>query len=392
MPSESPRPLGVDHPGAISRSPGEPPIEAIILVGGLGTRLRPLTLTTPKPMIPVMNRPFLEHVVRWLAGHGVDHLIFSTYHLPEPIQTHFGDGSLFGLAIDYSQEDRALGTAGALKHAEPLLRDDRFIIFNGDILTDVDLTALMAHHRQTGAVATVALAEVADPSAYGMVVLDGADRVLRWVEKPSPAEAVSPWVNLGGSVLERRALDVLPAGEVRSLERDLYPALIASSESVAGFRTHAFWRDLGTPERYRAAHDEALRGQVALPSVQPDLVTADRFPGVRVFGPVTVGPGTTIGSGTRLIGPACIGPDCAIGRLCTVDRAVLWSGVTLGDRTTVSQAILGDGVAVGPGCDLSGDAVVGAGARVGAGNTLANGIRIAPGAELADGVLGFDPR
>ncbi|MDQ3167477.1 MAG: NDP-sugar synthase [Chloroflexota bacterium] len=392
MPPGPRHPHVIAHPGAISRSQGEHPIEAIILVGGLGTRLRPLTLTTPKPMIPVMNRPFLEHVVRWLASHGVDHLIFSTYHLPEPIRAHFGDGDRFGLAIEYSHEERALGTAGALKHAEPMLRDDRFIIFNGDILTDVDLTALMAHHRSAGAIATVALAEVADPSAYGMVVLDDAGRVLRWVEKPSPAEAVSPWVNLGGSILERRALDVLPPGEVRSLERDLYPSLIASPDPVAGFRTHAFWRDLGTPERYRAAHDEALRGQVALPSVQPDLVTPDRFPGVRVFGPVTVGSGTTIGAGTRLIGPACIGPDYVIGRLCTVDRAVFWSGVTLGDRTTVSGSIVGDGVTIGPGCDLTGDTVVGAGARIGAGNILTNGIRIAPGATLAEGVLTFEPR
>jgi len=169
-----------------------------VLVGGLGTRLRPLTLTTPKPMIPVQNRPFLEHAVRWLAGHGVDHLVFSTYHLASEIQAYFGDGGAFGMRIDYAQEARPLGTAGAMKNAEPLLREERFLLFNGDILTDLDLSTMWVQHLTKEATATVAVAEVSDPTAYGMIELDAEDRVVRvqavgprWKEAPVRASLLA---------------------------------------------------------------------------------------------------------------------------------------------------------------------------------------------------------
>jgi len=364
-------------------------VEAVVLVGGLGTRLRPLTLTTPKPMIPLLNRPFLEHAVRWLAGHGVEHLVFGTYHLAGEIRAHFGDGSGFGLAISYAEEERPLGTAGALRHAAPLLREERFLLFNGDILTDLDLTALMAHHRATGATATVALAEVADPTAFGMVEVDGADRVVRWVEKPAWQEVTSHWVNLGGSVFERRALEYVPEGAVTSLERDLYPDLIGAGEPVYGFCSGAYWRDLGTPELYRAAHYDALLGRVALASLTPLPPDLAAYPGVRFFGPVAVGAGCRLAPETRIVGPACIGPGCEVAAGCTIERAVLWAGVRLGAGSYVAESIVGREVEIGAGCVVRGDAVIGEHARIGADNVLANGVRVAHGCALPDGAVHF---
>lgn len=364
-------------------------MEAVVLVGGLGTRLRPLTLTTPKPMIPLLNRPFLEHAVRWLADHGVDHLIFSTYHLASEIRAYFGDGTGFGLAISYAEEERPLGTAGAMRNAAPLLRQERFLLFNGDILTDLDVTALMAHHRDTGAAATVSLAEVPDPTAFGMIELDGADRVVRWVEKPAWQEVTSHWVNLGGSVFERRALEYVQEGAVKSLERDLYPALIGNGEPVFGFRSAAYWRDLGTPELYRAAHYDALLGRVALTSLTPVPPDPAAYPGVRFFGPVAVGDGCRLSPGTRIVGPACIGPGCEVAPGCTIERAILWGGVRLGTGTHVAEAIVGREVAIGAGCVVRGDAVVGEHARIGANNVLTNGVRVAHGCAIPDGAVQF---
>ena len=364
-------------------------MEAILLVGGLGTRLRPLTLTTPKPMIPVLNRPFLEHAVSWLAAHGVEHLVFSSFHLADDISAHFGDGADFGLAIDYAIEAHPLGTAGAMKNAAPLLREERFILFNGDILTDLDLTALMDHHRAKGATATVALAEVADPTAFGMVEVDADDRVVRWVEKPAWQEVTSRWVNLGGSIFERRALEYVEEGAVKSLERDLYPALIGGGEPVAGFRSTAFWKDLGTPALYRSAHYDALLGRVALPSLAPAPPDPTAYPSVRFYGPVVVGDGCRLAPGTRIVGPACIGPGCQVAPGCTIERAILWAGVRVGTGTQISEAIVGRDVTVGAGCVVRGDTVVGEHATIGANNQLAKGVRVAHGCTIPDGAIQF---
>lgn len=367
-------------------------MEAILLVGGLGTRLRPLTLTTPKPMIPVLNRPFLEHAVSWLAAYGVEHIIFSSFHLAEEISSHFGDGDALGLAIDYAIEAQPLGTAGAMKNAAPLLREERFILFNGDILTDLDLAAMMAHHLAAGATATVALAEVPDPSAFGMIEVDDNDRVVRWIEKPSPEEVTSHWVNLGGSVFERRVLDYVEAGAVRSLERDLYPSLIAANEPLSGFRSAAFWRDLGTPAQYRNGHYDLLSGRVALPSL-PNIVAeaSGSGDGTRV-GQVVIGAGSTIAPTARIVGPACLGPDCEIGEGCVIERAVLWSGVRVGPNTMVSEAIIGREATIGADCLVAGDAVIGEFATVGPSNTLTNGVRVAPRCTIPHGALQFAER
>src|SRR4051812_47226956 len=235
-------------------------MQALILAGGEGTRLRPLTSTVPKPVVPLVDRPFITFMLDWLRRHGVDDVVMSCGHMADGVRGVLGDGSSIGVRLRYLEEPRPLGTGGALKFAEDML-DERFLMLNGDTLTDFDLSAQIAAHERTGARATLALYPVEDPSAYGLVRLNADDSVREFVEKPAPDQIDTNNISAGVYVLEKSVLDILTKGEPASIERDVFPELVANG--LYGHVSHGYWKDIGTPERYLEATFDILEGSVA---------------------------------------------------------------------------------------------------------------------------------
>ena len=235
-------------------------MQAVILVGGEGTRLRPLTSTVPKPVVPLVDRPFIAFMLEWLARHGVDDVVMSCGFLATAVRNVLGDGSQYGLRLRFVEEPEPRGTAGALKYAEDLL-DERFLMLNGDVLTDIDLTAQIAQHEATGAVGTLALVSVADPTAYGLVRLHDDQAVKEFVEKPSADQIDTRLISAGAYVLERAVLDLIPADRNVSIEREVWPQLVG--KGLFGYAAEAYWLDIGTPERYLQGTFDILEGNVA---------------------------------------------------------------------------------------------------------------------------------
>ena len=235
-------------------------MQAVILVGGEGTRLRPLTSTVPKPVVPLVDRPFIAYMLEWLAGHGVDDVVMSCGFLATAVRNVLGDGSQYRVRLRFIEEPEPRGTAGALKYAEDLL-DERFLMLNGDVLTDIDLTAQLAQHEQTGATGTLALVPVEDPSAYGLVRLRDDHSVEEFVEKPSADQIDTNLISAGAYVLERSMLDLIPPDRNVSIEREIWPQLVGNG--LYGYAAEAYWLDIGTPERYLQGTFDILEGNVA---------------------------------------------------------------------------------------------------------------------------------
>src|ERR671918_1609710 len=234
-------------------------MQALILAGGEGTRLRPVTSTVPKPVVPLVDRPFIRFMLDWLHSYGVTDVVMSCGHLASGVRNVLGDGGAFGIRLRYVEEPRPLGTGGALKYAESLL-DDRFLMLNGDVLTDIDLTAQIAQHERTGARATLALTPVEDPSAYGLVRTRDGGEVTEFVEKPAPDQIDTRNISAGAYVLERSVLDLLQAEQPASIERDVFPRLVG--EGLYGYVSDGYWLDIGTPERYLEGPFDILEGTV----------------------------------------------------------------------------------------------------------------------------------
>jgi NDP-sugar pyrophosphorylase family protein len=323
-------------------------VKAVVLVGGEGTRLRPLTETIPKPLLPFMNRPFLDHVLDHVAAHGVDEVICSSPYLESVFHSFLEARRGKPPAVRWITEPRPLGTAGAIAGAGDLL-DGTFLALNGDILTDIDLGDLVRFHRERQAVATIALFPVEDARPFGLVETGPSGRVLAFREKPS--EPVPGAVNAGIYVLEPGALERVPADVMVSIERETYPDLIARDVPVYAVVAAGYWRDVGTPAEYLQAHVDALRGRLA---AYRDLPAPFLGHGARIDRSASVGPDVVLGDGVRVAGQA------------TVDRSVLHRGAVVEAGAVVVSSVLGP------------EAVVGAGARV-RGAMLAARARVAPG-------------
>jgi len=334
-------------------------MKAVILVGGEGTRLRPLTLGMPKPVVPVVDRPFLRHQLDLLRGAGVREVVFSVAYRPERIEALFGDGSSLGIAIRYAFEETPLGTGGAVKNAEPHL-DDRTIVLNGDVLADVDLAAVVRAHRAAGASATIVLAPVPNPAAYGLVETDPAGRVRRFLEKPDPSEITTDTINAGIYVLETRVLDLMPPGVNHSIERAFFPALLARGDVVLGPVHRGYWIDIGTHEKYRQVHRDILRGRfpVRLDGDPRDggvvHPTARIDPAARLVGPFYVGPACEVAAHGEVGPDATLVSDVGVGAGARLADTVAWSGVRVGAEARVDGALLGTGVQVGRCARLAG--------------------------------------
>jgi len=334
-------------------------VKAVVLVGGEGTRLRPLTDTVPKPLLPVANRPFLHRVLDHMADHGVHEVVLSSPYLEETfgpfIEERRGDPK-----ITWITESYPLGTGGAIVNALPNLDPEAFFVLNGDILTDLDLTALLEFHRAHEAVATITLSPVEDARPFGLVATGPGGRVVEFREKP--AELVPGNVNAGTYVLDPSALEGWPVGEMVSIEREIYPALIAADRPVFGFVTGAYWMDLGTPEKYLQAHVDVLEGRIRAIDV-PAPCVAD---------------GAVIDPGARLGPLVVVGPEASVAAGATVDESVLHAGCMVGEGARVAGSVLGPGSVVGRAAVLTG-CVLGQAARVPDG-MAATGLRVPAGA------------
>ncbi len=341
--------------------------QAVILVGGQGTRMRPLTDTRPKPMLPLLDLPFVERQVDHLANHGVTTIVFSCGYRPREIEEYFGDGTSRGLTMGYVVDPEPLGTAGAIANAEDLLHEGDVFVLNGDILTDLDLAALVAHHRGLGAEATIALTPVDDPGAFGLVRTDADGRVTEFVEKPSPDQLIpgEPYrINAGTYVLSASAREAIPRGQQVSIERDTFP-LLAARGGVGAMPSDCYWRDIGTPASYLDAHLDVLDGRVGfIPSP----------------GAAWVDPAATVDPSATVDGGACVGPGAVVAAGAVVQGAVVGSGSTVGQGATVRGAVLGRDVQVGEGARLEGLVVVGDGAAVEPGAVIAGPASIETGA------------
>lgn len=337
-------------------------MQALVLAGGEGTRLRPLTLTQPKPALSLVDRPLIRYTVDWLGRHGIDEVVMACGFRPEGLRAALGDQVRGGPAIHYVEEEEPLGTAGPVRLAADMgLLGDRFMVLNGDVLTDLDLTALQNQHSETGAVASLALHPVDDPSSYGLVRRAEDGEVLEFIEKPDPSEIDTTEVSAGAYVLERPVLDLIPPGSKVSIEREVFPRLVG--QGLYGRRLEGYWMDIGTPQRYLQASWDILEAVVETEVVASaaGLFVED---GAVVDDGAEVGPravvrrGCEVGAGARIMSSVVL-EDCSVGRGALIDGAILAAGVSVGEGATVSEgSVIGESVVIEAGVVVPADSRV----------------------------------
>jgi NDP-sugar pyrophosphorylase family protein len=356
-------------------------MRAVIIAGGSGTRLRPLTYNTPKPMVPLFGKPFLQYQLEHLKRHGITEIVINLHYLSDVIQQHFGDGSSLGLKIFYSLEDKPLGTAGAVKLAEEHFTDEPLVVFNGDILTDIDLTEMIQFHQQHQARTTIAMIRVADPTSYGLIFTEDDGRITRFLEKPSWDEATVDTVNAGIYILDPSVFRYVPRQEAYSFERGLFPLLLQLNEKVYGYTTSAYWLDIGSPKKYLQAHTDVL-----LDRVKVDL-DAERRPGN-----VWVGKDVDLDPSAEVRGPVFLGDKAKIRKRARIKEfTVLEPGVCVDDRAILEHVLVGEGSVIGEEAQLK-NCIVGRHCQVGQaamvdGNTvLADDSVIGRGTRLGAGL------
>jgi mannose-1-phosphate guanylyltransferase len=357
-------------------------MEAIILVGGQGTRLHPLTLRTPKPMLPFAGVPFLTHQIARLQAAGVEHIVLATSYRAEVFHEYFGSGKELGVRIDYVTETEPLGTGGGIRNVARRLEsgpDDPVLIVNGDVLSGHDIAAQLDLHRRRDAAVTLHLVEVEDPRDFGCVPTDSHSRVTGFIEKsPTP---VTNRINAGCYIFARRVIDDIPEGRPVSVERETFPELLEAKAMVLGYIDTSYWLDVGTPAAFVKGSADVVRGVVSSPAF---VALAGTTGESLVHVDATVQPGAVISGGSM------IGPRSRIDDGAEVIGSVVDDGVHIATGARVERSMIGRRAYIGPGAVLT-DAVIGEGARVGAGNELANGIRIWTDAVIPDASIRFSP-
>jgi len=340
-------------------------MKAVLLVGGEGTRLRPLTCNTVKAMVPIVNRPFFEHLLDYLSTHDVDDIVVTLCYLPDRIESRFGSGSDWGVKLAYVMEETPLGTAGAVKNAEPHLNGP-FFVFNGDIITNIDLRAMLSFHRQRKAQATIALTPVEDPSAYGVVETSTDGRVNRFIEKPPRGQAPSNLINAGIYVLEPEILRDVPRGTPYMFERQLFPRLLSEGAAVYAYPTTDYWIDIGTPDKYRQVQYDLLLEKCASPlyhkmiqSESGRVTCLNVHPSAVVEGPVVFGNNCYVGAGACIKGPSVLGDGCRVLDGSVIDRAIIWRNARIGRETSIQESVIGDNCSIGDRSIIETGSVVG---------------------------------
>jgi mannose-1-phosphate guanylyltransferase len=344
-------------------------LQALVLAGGEGTRLRPLTYTTPKPVMPLAGRPFLSFMLDWVRSHGADEVILSCGFMSDAVKRVLGD-IYEGMRLRYVVEDEPLGTAGPVRLAfDEGLLEERLLVLNGDVLTDIDLTAELAEHGRTGARVTLALYPVEDTASYGVVPTDPDGRVEAFLEKAT-GETPTNRINAGAYVVEREVVESIPAGRAVSFERDVFPTLVG--QGLYGYAAAGYWIDIGTPERYLEATWDLLSGRPASKLPPRDETGSLIYEGCLLSG-AHIGPQTVLGR------------HCSVGSDSRVERSVLHDRVLVGADAAVAESVLGEGVRVGERARIEPGTMVGAGAVVGEDAVVGSGARLDPGVEIDAG-------
>lgn len=350
-------------------------VDAVVLVGGKGTRLRPLTLSAPKPMLPTAGLPFLTHLLSRIAAAGIEHVILGTSYKPAVFEAEFGDGSALGLQIEYVTEEHPLGTGGGIANVAGKLRNDTAMVFNGDVLSGADLAQLLDFHRSNRADVTLQLVRVGDPRAFGCVPTDEEDCVVAFLEKTE--DPPTDQINAGCYVFERNVIDRIPQGREVSVEREVFPALLADGDcKIYGYVDASYWRDMGTPEDFVRGSADLVRGIAPSPALRghrgEQLVHdgAAVSPGALLIGGTVVGRGAEIGPGTRLDG-AVIFDGVRVEAGCVIERSIIGFGARIGPRALIRDGVIGDGADIGARCELL------------------SGARVWPGVFLPDGGIRY---
>ncbi|WP_241385956.1 sugar phosphate nucleotidyltransferase [Rhodococcus sp. CH91] len=351
-----------------------PHTDAVILVGGQGTRLRPLTLSAPKPMLPTAGVPFLTHLLARIREAGIKHVVLGTSFKAEVFEEYFADGSDFGLEIEYVTETEPLGTGGGIRNVLPKLRADNVMVFNGDVLGGTDLGAVLDTHVRTEADVTLHLVRVSDPRAFGCVPTDADGRVTAFLEKTQ--DPPTDQINAGCYVFRREIIEQIPEGRPVSVEREVFPTLLTEGKKVYGHVDAAYWRDMGTPEDFVRGSADLVRGIAPSPALPPQR------------GESLVHPGASVAPGALLIGGTVVGRGAEIGAGARLDGAVIFDGARVEAGAVIERTIIGFGVRVGPRA-LIRDGVIGDGADIGARCELLRGARVWPGVKIPDGGIRF---
>jgi len=364
-------------------------MKAVIMAGGFGTRLRPLTCTVPKPMAPMVNRPMMHHIVKLLTGIGVQEVLSLLYYQPESIMSYFGNGRSFGIDMHYVQSEADFGTAGSVRNAYEFL-DERFVIISGDVLTDFDLSSALAFHEARGAMATIVLTRVPDPLSFGVVMTDAEGRITRFLEKPQWGEVFSDTVNTGIYILEPEVLDLIPYKEEFDFSKDLYPKMLREGLPLYGYIADGYWRDIGNLTEYQRAHMDALAGDVKIE--MPGRNRGNLFLGegsvladdVQIEGNVVIGDKVTVGRGAVLV-DSVIGDGCTVDAGAQIRNSVLWAHTRVGKGVHMTDDVVCNDVEIGPDATIHENVFIADRCRIGGGARLMSNIKLWPDKEVESG-------
>lgn len=357
-------------------------MKAVVMAGGEGSRLRPLTINRPKPMVPIVDRQVMAHIIELLKIHGITEIVVTVQYLANVIQDHFGDGSGHGVHIDYSLEEQPLGTAGSVKNAEHLLKEP-FLVISGDAMTDFNLERIISFHQERKALATLTLTRVPNPLEYGVIIVDENGRVTQFMEKPSWGEVFSDTVNTGIYVLDPEVFKYIPKGKITDWSKDVFPQMLRKNDQLYGFIAEGYWTDVGTIEEYMRANRDYMIGKVKLPRVGHNQGNdlwlegdAEIAPDAQFIGPVFLGHGVKIKSGAIIHGPTAIRDYAVVDSRATIDRSIIWRNSYIGERAELrgaivmrqcnikSRAVLFEGVVVGDQTIINAGAVIGANVKI----------------------------
>src|SRR5918911_305375 len=366
-------------------------MKAVVMAGGEGSRLRPLTSGLPKPLVPVVGKPVMEHILKLLRRHGITDVVVTLQYMGSAVRDYFGDGSEFGVDITYVVEDSPLGTAGSVKNAQQYL-DEPFLVISGDALTDIDLGRAINWHREKQALATIVLFSVPNPLEYGVVITSPDGSIKRFLEKPSWGEVFSDQVNTGIYVIEPSVLELLPPATVVDWSSDVFPKMLQSRQPLFGYHAQGYWCDIGNLQTYYQANWDALAGRVDV-EIPGERGEANAWGGedvewgvgVRVQGPAYIGREAKIKAGVFLNGPVCVGNFSVVDENTKVSNSIIWPYSYVGENSRLRQAIVCRHVTIKNGCLLEEGTVIGDEVAIGEGSTIDAGVKIWPDKQIEPG-------
>ncbi|HEY9701188.1 MAG TPA: sugar phosphate nucleotidyltransferase, partial [Allocoleopsis sp.] len=369
-------------------------MRAVLMAGGSGTRLRPLTCDLPKPMVPILNRPIAEHIINLLKKHSITEIIATLHYLPDAIRDYFQDGSEFGVQMTYAvEEEQALGTAGCVKHIAELL-DETFLVISGDSLTDFDLTEAIKFHYNKGSKATLVLTKVPNPLEFGVVITDGENRIQRFLEKPSSSEVFSDTVNTGIYILEPEVLNYLPLHQESDFSKDLFPLLLEKKQPIYGYVAQGYWLDVGNLDAYREVQYDALLNKVKLQFAytqkSPGVWIGEHTyidPGAIIEAPVLIGDNCRIGTRVQIEAGTIIGDNVTIGADADLKRPIIWNGAIIGEEGHLRACVIGRGSRIDRRAHVLEGAILGSLCTVGEEAQVTTNVKVWPHKQIESGAI-----